>query len=74
MFISFRESKDASRGAMMPKSLKLCLFTMMYFGKFQASAHDEQKKVVNHRVLLILARGRRKEKENPLEDGGGNAG
>lgn len=47
---------------------------MMYFGKFRASAHDEQKKVVNHRVLLILARGRRKEKENPLQDGGGNAG
>lgn len=45
----------------MPKSLKLCLFTMMYFGKSQASEHNEQKEV-NHRVLLTLTCGRRKEK------------
>lgn len=46
----------------MPKSLKLCLFTMMYFGKSQASEHNEQKKEVNHWVLLTLMCGRRKEK------------
>ena len=41
---------------------------MMYFGKSQAPEH-KWKKEVNHRVLLILTRGRRRERENPLEDG-----
>ena len=49
----------------MPKSLKLCLFTMMYFGKSQASEHNEQKEV-NHRVLLTLTCGRRKQKGNQV--------
>lgn len=44
--------------------------TMMYFGKSRTPEHNNWKEEeVNHRVILILTRGRRRERENPLEDG-----
>lgn len=49
--------------------------TVMYFGKSQGPEYEwKENQEVNQRVLLILAHGRRKEKENLLQEVRGNAG
>lgn len=49
--------------------------TMMYFRKSQGPQYEwKENQEVNQRVLLILAHGRRKEKEKLLQEARGNAG